>query len=277
MANDTDVTAVLEFRHLIKETLPQLYDEYWEICDSGHYWDFPIVASGLRRFKPLNALLRSGTRSVRWAYDEFIETAAMARAAENFAQRQIDESVRNFWRFHFRNRTAADALRHFFRFLDHTTHHLFEISDRKLIPGVAPKSATFSVLRQSLKQGRASGSRRVRLAAHSLVELAARSLTPEGWRLLQVFRNVDTHRYVVGIDHISYGFSRNDGQLRVRAGGRLMTIGDPDGNGKSYSWYGLPDIDFATVNKVLAITMANSKAVMKGLSQKRLLLDDVDS
>jgi len=88
-----------------------------------------------------------------------------------------------------------------------------------------------------------------------------RSLTPEGWRLLQVFRNVDTHRYVVGIDHISCGFSRGDGQLRVRAGGRLMTIGDPNGTGKSYSWYGRPDIDFATVACVLVITMSNANAL----------------
>jgi len=265
---------VRAFREVFKSTLPQLYDDYWDICDAGHFWDFPLASFPLTRLKPRNALLRSGTRTVRRAYDEFIETAALARAAERTAQRQHDEAVRNFWRFNFRNRTAADALRHFFRFLDQTTHHLFEVSDRTLIPGATPKSASFATLRACVRQGRLSGSRRINSGALSFLDLSTRSLTADGWKLLQVFRNVDTHRYVVGIDHISYGFSRDDGQVRVRAGGRLLTIGDPDGNGKSYSWYGRPDIDFATVDRVLTTTMANARAVMECLARTRLLLND---
>src|SRR5205823_6747602 len=132
MWDDTD-GRLLAFRELVKATLPQLYDAYWTICDAGQYWHFPLMASRLRRLKPLNQLLRSGTRTVRWAYDEFIETAAMARAGDVIARAQKDEGVGNYWRFHFRNRMAADGLRHYFRLLDQTTHHLCEISNRALL------------------------------------------------------------------------------------------------------------------------------------------------
>jgi hypothetical protein len=211
---------------------------------------------------------------VRLAYADFIETAAMALAIHEVASSNPDLEVANSLRFRFRNREASDSVRHYFRFLDQLAHHLFEISDRNLLPGKRPKDASFHVVHDFVKRRLVGSSRRINTGAAELVRLAARSLTPDGWKLLHMFRNIDTHRYVVGIDHISYGFSRNDGQLRVRPGGRLLTIGDPAGGSKSYSWYGMPDIEFEIVAGVLRVCMRNAREILLRMAERRLLLSD---
>ena len=110
-------------------------------------------------------------------------------------------------------------------------------------------------------------------AARSMILEAHAQLTEQGWQLLQNFRNVDTHRFVVGIDHILYGFGPVSVDDPVRLGGRLLTVGDPDA--PTYALFAKPDLNFETVEKLLRICMRNAKAVLADLASRRLLLEDV--
>jgi len=248
----------------IKNELARMYDAFWAECDAGEYFHVTIPKTRLRKFKPRNLLLRSGTVVLRFAYPDFIERAAMALAADTTARQIVDKGIANHFRFIIRNREAADAVRAYFRFLDQTAYHLFEISGRALPPVKAPRDVTFRRLEAAVKAADIGASRRIMGAARAVVETAKASLTKEGWGLLQNFRNVDTHRRVVGIDHITQQFGSNAND-EVHDG-LLLSQG-------SYALFGAPDIRFDTLGELLRRCMRNAKGILADLAQRRLLIE----
>jgi hypothetical protein len=268
--NDPEVLTAA--RTVIKAKLPDMYEAFWAECDTGQYFDLSIASANLNRLRARNMLLRSGTRVLRWAYRDVIERAAMALAAETTAVTIGDPGLAAHFRFVIRNREAADAARAFLRFLDQTTYHLYEVSGRKLITVKRPRDVSFARLEQDFTTAKNAGSRRVVAAARSVISAARADFTEDGWLMLQNFRNVDTHRFVVGIDHIVYGFGPVSKDDPVRAGGRLLIMGDPDA--PKYALFAEPDLDFETVAKLLRICMHNAKIVLAGLASRRFLLED---
>jgi hypothetical protein len=261
---------VFDTRENIKRVLPRLYDLFWAECDRGGYFDYPIGRQRLTRLRPRNMLLRSGSRNIQFSYEHAITETAMALAAEAVASELTEAPLAAYFRFDLRNRYASDAARAFFRLLDQISHHLHEISARRLLPGCGPREASFGNMRKAVRRRKLGGSRRIRGGAEGVIAAATNGLTKDGWRLLTYFRNVDTHRYVVGIDHIAYEFARDDGQTRIEPGGRVFTVGSL--TGEHYSLYGRPDVSFGTMGRVLSRCSANAKAIMSLLSTKRLLL-----
>jgi len=264
--------AVLQTRRDIKEQLPRLYDFFWEECDRGKFFFIPLRKHQRKTFKAETELLVSGSTSIRLSYGDFIEHAAMALSANRLADSLASEGFANHFRFDVRNRDTATAIRSFFRFLDQTTFHLYELSDRALLPKIAPRRVDFGQLEKVFAGKPATVPLKLATAAETFLSIARRNLPDAAWNLLRDFRNADTHRYVVGIDHISYGFSRDDGGVRIHGHGRLMTIGDV--TSKSYSWYGRPDIDFGTMERILRLSMSNAKAIMLDLCKRRLLASE---
>jgi hypothetical protein len=266
---------VLRTREKIKQELPRLYDFFWRECDAGKYFFVPLRKFPRTIFRPRNELLLSGSKTIRLSYGDFIEHSAMALAANLLADTIPDEGFANHFRFDVRNRDVATALRSFFRFLDQTTFHLYELSDRALLPKkVSPRRVDFVQLEKHLVKDLPKPSAKIADAATAFLITARQNVPEIAWNLLRDFRNADTHRYVVGIDHISYGFSRDDGGVRLNRNGLLMTIGDPNSKSKSYSWYGKPEIDFVTLEGILRACMANSKAIMLDLCRRRLLASE---
>lgn len=264
MIDDTLATEKLAAtRTSIKNELPNMYDAFWAECDAGKYFSITIPSVPLNRFRTRNLLLRSGTTVLRISYPDFIEHAAMSLAADATAKQILDEGLANHFRFIIRNREASDAVRAYFRFLDQVAYHLFEISGRSLIRVKTPRDVSFQRLDNALKNTAVGGSRRIADAGRALVKTAKASLTVAGWTLLQNFRNVDTHRYVVGIDHIAYGFGSSTPD--DVPGGRLLTVG-------GYSLFGAPAIRFTTLEPLLRLTMRNAKGIFAYLAQRRLLI-----
>ncbi|HYM60095.1 MAG TPA: hypothetical protein VEZ11_04310 [Thermoanaerobaculia bacterium] len=274
MPKRANKAATLRTREQIKQEVPRLYDLFWHECDTGRYFDFPLHQLSRKTLRPLDELLISGSKTVRFSYSDFIEQSAMALAANALADTLSNEGFANYFRFHIRNRDVGTAIRSFFRFLDQTTFHLYEHSDRKLLPKVSPRQVDFGKLETCFTKGVPKAAARVTVAAKAFLQAAKQSIPAAAWKLLRDFRNTDTHRYVVGIDHISYGFSRDDGDVRLHRQGRLMTIGDPDCKSRSYSLYGQPDIDFATMERFLRACMTNAKAIMIDLGRRRLLVSE---
>jgi hypothetical protein len=263
---------VVRTRERIKRELPRLYDLFWQECDTGRFFFIGWRKSQRKRFRPKHQLLLSGSTTIRLAYGDFIEYSAMALAVNTLADTLTDEGLANHFRFNVRNRDVATALRSFFRFLDQITFHLYELSDRKLLPKTLPRRVDFGQLEKCATKGLPEPSSKITKAAKKFLDTAVQNMPASAWQLLRDFRNADTHRYVVGIDHISYGFSRDDGGVRIHTGGRIMSVGDP--RSKYYSWYGLPDIDFDTIERALRICMANAKAIMADLCEQRLLASE---
>ncbi|HUP62684.1 MAG TPA: hypothetical protein VNA69_19945 [Thermoanaerobaculia bacterium] len=246
-----------------------MYDEYWREIDAGGYFQVPIPPALSTRLRPRNMLLRSGTRVLRWAYRDTIERAAMALAAEATA-RQIDiDGLAAHFRFVIRNRDAADAIRSYIRFLDQISYHLYEISGRRLVDVKTPRDVSFQRLEKQLATGSTKASRRIATAARRVVVNAHGGLTKDGWKLLQSFRNVDTHRFVVGIDHVIYDFGPVSKDDPVR-GGYTFGFGDP--NDLTYAQFSEPDIRFDDIDKLLRLTMSNAKTALSTLASLRLLV-----
>ena len=256
-------------RNKIKAELPRLYDLFWTECDRGKYFVLPIPKLQLKHMRPRNELLWSGTSSIRLSYGDFVEHTAMAFAAESLAQTISEDGFANHFRFGIRNRDIATAIRSFFRFFDHATFHLNELSDRQLLARTAPRKVSFQALQKAIDSGKLVGPPRLVSAARFLCNAAGDRITLEGQQLLREFRNADTHRYVVGIDHISYGFSRDDRGVRLNARGRLLTFGNLAG--KHYSMYGVPDIDYPATSALLRACLTNAKAVMVQFCKRRLI------
>jgi hypothetical protein len=260
---------VFETRKAIKSWLPKMYDEYWRETDAGEYFHVRIPPAPLSRLRPRNMLLRSGTRVLRWAYCDTIERAAMALAAEATARQIEIDSLAAHFRFVIRNRDAADAIRSYIRFLDQTSYHLYEISGRRLIDVKTPRDVSFARLEKQLATGSTKASRRIATAARKVVADAHTGLTKDGWKLLQSFRNVDTHRFVVGIDHVIYDFGPVSKDDPVR-GGYTFGFGDP--NDLTWAQFAEPDIRFDDIEKLLRLTMSNAKTVLSTLASMRLLV-----
>jgi hypothetical protein len=272
MPKQAKTSAVLKTRREIKEQLPLLYDFFWEECDRGKFFFIPMRKRRRKTFRAETELLVSGSTSIRLSYGDFIEHAAMALSANRLANSLASDGFANHFRFDVRNRDTATSIRSFFRFLDQTTFHLYELSDRALLPKTRPRRVDFGQLEKALAGKTAISPPKFAAAAETLLKIARQHLPDAAWNLLRDFRNADTHRYVVGIDHISYGFSRDDGDVRIHGYGRLMTIGDP--TSKSYSWYGRPDIDFGTMERILRVSMSNAKAIMLDLCKRGLLASE---
>lgn len=246
-----------------------MYDEYWREADAGEYFRVPIPPAPLSRLRPRNMLLRSGTRVLRWAYRDTIERAAMALAAESTARHIEVEGLAAHFRFVIRNREAADAIRSYIRFLDQISYHLYEISGRRLIDVKSPRGVSFAQLEKQLANGGTKASRRIVTAARKVVANARTGFTDDGWKLLQSFRNVDTHRFVVGIDHVIHDFGPVSKEDPLR-GGYTFGFGDPDD--LTWAHFAEPDVRFEDIEKLLRISMANAKAALSTLASTRLLV-----
>lgn len=249
--------------------LPALFDEFWRIVDAGEYYDVPIPSARLNRMRARSMLLRSGTRVLQWAYRDIIERAAMSLAAETTASNIEDKGVAAYFRYVLRNREAADAARAYLRFLDQVAYHLYETSGREL-PRVSPRAVSYKKFEAVVSCVNTQGSRRILSGGRDVKAAAREGFTDDGWKLLEGFRNVDTHRFVVGIDHMIQGFGPFEKGDPVRLGGRLIVFGD--GTDQAYAAFAGPDLDFATVSFLLKACMRNSKGVLDALAKRRLLL-----
>lgn len=247
-----------------------MFYHMWAECDAGRYFDVQLPIPRKRRLDKRDQMIRSCSWAMRLAHRDVIEVAALSLGAHRAASEIDDPSLANYYRFVLRNRYAGDAARHYFRFLDQIVYHLNEVSERRLLLGTKPKNVSFSRLQRQIIERKVGGPKRLLTTARRVVRVAARDLTPAGWELLERFRHIDTHRYPVGIDHISYGFSRRDGDVRLRPGGEVLILGDVEG--ESYAMYTLPDVDFETVAKLLRRLMRNSTGILAELASRRFLL-----
>lgn len=257
-------------RSAIVAELPRMFNAMWAECDRGRYFDLHLPPPRKRLLEKRDQMIRSASWAIRLAHRDVIEVAALALGAESAATEIEDLPLANYYRFVLRNRFAGDAARHYFRLLDQIIYHLYEVSDRTLLPGTKPKHVSLSRLQRSIVERKVGGPERLSRTARKVVRLASRDLTSTGCELFERFRHVDTHRYPVGIDHISYGFSRRDGDVRLRPGGEVFVLGDVQG--ESYAMYTTPDIDFGTVAEFLRRVMRNSTAILAELADRRFLL-----
>jgi len=128
---------------------------------------------------------------------------------------------------------------------------------------------SFDRREKQLATGRTKASRRIATAARKVVANAHAGLTRDGWKLLQSFRNVDTHRFVVGIDHVIYDFgpvSKDDPVW----GGYTFAFGDP--NDRTWAQFAEPDLRFDDMEMLLRAAMSNAKTVLSTLASMRLLV-----
>ena len=104
-----------------------------------------------------------------------------------------------------------------------------------------------------------------------VLKTAYLTLTDRGKNILRDFRNIDEHRFPLGIDCLTYPFSRGKPNFRLdERYGRLFTVGDR--TDKNYTYYGLPDIKFNELEPILKILAVNAKKIIQGLAIIRVLV-----
>lgn len=256
-------------REEIKRQLPKYYDNYWQFLDNNNYFDFNIVPPS--NFHPLKIepqVLFSGSSALAQSYRDLISNLCFSLAANKLANEIEIMSLANYFRFNVRNPHTKHSIHNFYRFLDHSAFHLNELSLGHLL-GVKPRSASFTKLQniQNIPDGIKA---EIILGKDILLQKAFSTLTDQGKEILRKFRNVDEHRFPLGIDCIFYPFSKGNVEIRIDdRKGKLFTIGNPEGD--CYNFYGAPDFKFSELKPVLTILGNNAKIIMQAFCQNGLL------
>lgn len=252
----------------IKSQLPKYYDYYWQFCDNNNYFDFNVPSLNFHPLKKELQILFSGSSALLQSYHDLISNICFSLAADKLANEIKIVSLANYFRFKIRNPHTKLSVHNFYRFLEHSAFHLNELSLGHLL-GPNPKHVYFKNLQniQNIPHGIKA---EIILGKDSLLQNAFSTLTDRGKEILRSFRDVDEHRFPLGIDCILYPFSRGNVKICVDdRSGRLFTIGDPEGD--CYNSYGVPDFKFSDLKPILSILGDNTKKIMQTFCQNELL------
>jgi len=252
-------------REEIKSQLPKYYDYYWQFRDNNNYFDFNVPSLNFHPLKKEMQILFSGSLALVQSYHDLISNICFSLSADKLANEIKIASLANYFRFKIRNPHTKLSVHNFYRFLEHSAFHLNELSLGALL-GSKPRFVSFTKL-QNIPDGIKT---EIILGKDTLLQNAFSSLTDRGKEILRSFRDVDEHRFPLGIDCIFYPFSRGNVEIRIDdRNGRLFTIGNPDGN--CYNFYGAADFKFSELKPILTILGNNAKLIMQTFCQNGLL------
>ncbi len=259
---------IIRNRNEIKNQLPKFYDYHWQFRDEGNFFDFQIPHLKVNAFDIESEILFSGSSALIQSYLDLIMNISFSWAANKTAiDIDIDdESLANYFRFRIRNLHTKHSVFDFYRFLDHAAFHLNELSLGKLI-NTKPREVCFNLLKKVTKfQGIKD---EIIQGKDILLNNAFSSLTKRGIKILKAFRNIETHRFPLGIDCIHYPFSRINVEIRLDDKyGSVISIG-------GYSLYGTPDISFQNMELILKTIGDNAKKIIQGFCNNYLIVKDV--
>ena len=262
------ISEIIKNREVIKKQLPRFYDYHWQFCDEGGYFDFQIPHSTSRNLEIPSEIFFSGSSVLIQSYHDLIINISFSWAANETANEIEDESLANYFRFRIRNPHTKQSVHDFHRFLDHSTFHLNELSLGQLINRNARK-VSFNKLK-NIQNVRQDVEHKIVQGKDIILQNAFCSITHRGREILRKFRNIDVHRFPLGIDCIFYPFSRGNVEIRIdNKYGRLFTIGDQ--NGECYNFYGMPDFKFSELEPILRILGDNAKKIVQGFCQNGLI------
>jgi len=255
-------------REEIKSQVPKLYDHYWHFLDDNNYFDFNTSSTNFHPLKIEPQILVSGSSALVQAYHDLISNICFSLAANKLANEIEVVSLGNYFRFNVRNPHTKLSIHNFHRFLDHSVFHLNELSLGHML-GSNPRCVSFKKLQKT--QNISDGINAEIISGKDiLLQKAFSTLTDRGKEILRKFRDVDEHRFPLGIDCIFYPFSRGNVEIRIDdRNGRLFTIGNPEGD--CYNFYGAPDFKFTELEPILAILGNNAKIIMHTFCQNGLL------
>lgn len=263
------MTEVQKNREEIKNYLSLFYDNWWYYRDEGKYFDLQIPRIKKSMHDVDNQLLFSGTTAIFSSYRDLIINVCYVLAANKIASEIQEEPLSNYFRFRIRNPYVRHSIHDFFRFLDHLTFHLNELSHCKLISKKV-KEVDFLKL-QNINTKNLNIPPKIKKSIEIILNTAYLRITKRGKKILRDFRNIDEHRFPLGIDCLTYPFSRGKPNFRLdERYGRLFTVGDR--TGKNYTYYGLPDIKFNELEPILKILAVNAKKIIQGLAIIRVLV-----
>lgn len=255
-------------REEIKSQLPKYYDYYWQFLDNNNYFDFDVSSSNFHPLKIEPQILLSGSLALVQSYRDLINNICFSLAADKLANGIEIASLANYFRFRVRNPITKLSVHNFYRFLDHSAFHLNELSLGDLL-GTKPRPVDFKKL-QKIKNIPDDIKPEIILGKDILLQKAFSTLTDQGEKILRKFRDVEEHRFPLGIDCIFYPFSRGNVDIRIDdRKGRLFTIGNPEGD--CYNFYGVPDFTFSELKPILSILGNNAKIIMQTFCQNGLL------
>ncbi len=256
-------------REEIKSQVPKLYDHYWHFLDANNYFEFNVTSTNFHPLKRGPQILFSGSSALIQSYYDLISNICFSLAANKLANEIKDISLGNYFRFKVRNPHAKLSVHNFFKFLDHSTFHLNELSSGHLL-GSNPRNVSFKRL-QNIQNNFDGINTEIILGKDILLQKAFSSLTDQDKEILRKFRDIDEHRFPLGIDCIYYPFSRGNVDIRIDdANGRLFTIGNPEGD--CYNFYGAPDFKFTEIEPILAILGNNAKIIMQSFCHNGLVV-----
>ncbi len=257
---------IIRNRNEIKNQLAKFYDYHWQFLDEGRFFDFKIPHLKVNTFDIESEILFSGSSALIQSYGDLIMNISLAWAANKTAIDIDDESLANYFRFRIRNLHSKQSVFDFYRFLDHAAFHLNELSLGTLI-NKSPRRASFDNLEK--KTGFQGIHDKIIQGKDILLNNAFSSLTDKGRKILTDFRNIETHRFPLGIDCINYPFSRINVEIRLDDKyGSAISIG-------GYNLYCTPDISFSEMELILKTIGDNAKKIIQGFCNNDLIVEKV--
>lgn len=267
MGNDR-MSDINKNREEIKSQLPKYYDYYWQFLDYNNYFDFNVSSSNFHPLKIKPQILFSGSSALIQSYHDLISNICFSLAADKLANEIEIASLANYFRFKVRNPNTKLSVHDFYRFLDHSAFHLNELSLGYLL-GENPRFVNFTKL-QNIQNIPDDIKTEIISGKDILLQKAFSTLTDRGKEILRKFRDVNEHRFPLGIDCIFYPFSRGNVEIRIDdKNGRLFSIGNPEGD--CYNFHGAPDFKFSELKPILSILGNNAKIIMQTFCQNGLL------
>lgn len=249
---------ILKSREVIKKQLPKLYDYHWQFRDQNKLEKFEIPDVKLHN-RGINCdLIYSGSKALYWSYRNLFTNISFSWAANKTANDMEVESLANYFRYRIRNLHTQQSIRDFFRFLDHATFHLNELSSRKLLD-VKLCFVSFDKLKKKNDENNFQGVvDEIIQGKNILLDNAFSSIatTPDVFKLLKKIRNIEAHRFPLGIDCITQLVSRDDARL-IDKHGVFMRIGD-------LNYFGIPDMKFQEIEPILKVFANNAKKIIQG-------------
>jgi hypothetical protein len=251
---------IIRNRKEIKEQLPKFYDYHWEFRDEGRFFDVQIPHLKSHDFDIDSEIIFSGSSALIQSYCDLIINISLSWAANKTANDIDDESLANYFRFRIRNLHTKQSVRDFFRFLDYAVFHLNELSLGKLI-NKKPKYVNYSTLKSEIKNEKINYN-----DVKDIIIQGIEILTEnDGGEFIKKFRDIETHRFPLGIDCILYPFSRSNVDIRLdEKYGRVISIG-------GYNLYGTPDISFPAMEPILKALGDNAKKIIQGFCNNGLI------
>lgn len=262
------MTDIEKNREEIKSHLPKLYDHYWYFLDRKDYYSLNASLKKFNIIRKESQILLSGSNALLQSYRDLVSNICFSLAANKLANEIDVISLANYFRFRVRNPHTKLGVHNFYRFLDHCAFHLNELSFGRLV-GSNPRGVSFGTLKSDQDiphniQTKIISGRKV------LLQKAFYRLTNQGKEILRKLRDVDEHRFPLGIDCIFYRFSRGNVEIRIDdRKGRLITIGNPEAD--CYNFYGEPDFKFSEFKPIIKILGNNAKKIMQIFCEKELI------